>query len=82
MGRRAINWDAGVLYRLSPDASVYVGRQNSIETDIIPAVGPAIFNGSNEPTRTRSAGHAGLHPAGARRSFGLTVAYKSRGLVP
>jgi iron complex outermembrane recepter protein len=58
-GRRAINWDVGVLYRLWPDASVYAGSQNSVETDIIRAVGPAIFNGSNDPTRTRQV-QAGL----------------------
>lgn len=52
-GRRAINWDAGALYRLSPNASVYAGSQYSIETDIIRAVGPAIFEGSSEPTRTQ-----------------------------
>ncbi len=52
-GRRAVNWDAGVLYRLSPSASVYAGSQYSIETDITRAIGSAIFEGAGEPTRTQ-----------------------------
>ena len=52
-GRRAINWDAGVLYRLTPSASVYAGSQYSIETDVTRAIGSAIFDGSGDPTRTQ-----------------------------
>jgi iron complex outermembrane recepter protein len=58
-GRRAINWDAGALYRLLPDASVYAGSQYAVETDILRAVGPAIFDGSGEPSRTQQV-QAGL----------------------
>ena len=49
-GRRAVNWDLGALYRLSSSASVYAGSQYAIESDIIRAVGSAIFQGSGEPT--------------------------------
>ena len=52
-GRRAINWEAGVLYRLSPSASAYAGSQYAVETDIIRVVGPAIFDGAGDPTRTQ-----------------------------
>ncbi len=52
-GRRAVNWDLGALYRLSSSASVYAGSQYAIESDIIRAVGSAIFQGSGEPTRTQ-----------------------------
>ncbi len=52
-GRRAVNWDAGVLYRLSPSASAYAGSQYAVETDIIRAVGSAIFDGAGDPTRTQ-----------------------------
>lgn len=58
-GRRAINWDAGALYRLSPDVSIYAGNQYSIETDIVRAVGPVLFEGAGDPTRTQQA-QAGL----------------------
>jgi len=76
-GRRAINWDAGVLYRLWPDASVYAGGQQSIETDIIRAVGPAIFNGPNDPTRTRQV-QAGLKLDLLDDSLALTLeAYRT-----
>ena len=52
-GRRAVNWDLGVLYRLASNASVYAGSQYAIESDIIRAVGSAIFAGSGDPTRTK-----------------------------
>jgi outer membrane receptor protein involved in Fe transport len=53
VGRSAVNWDLGVLYRLSPNASIYAGSQYAIETDITRAIGSAIFNGAGEPTRTQ-----------------------------
>ncbi|HET7868534.1 MAG TPA: TonB-dependent receptor [Burkholderiaceae bacterium] len=52
-GRRAVNWDLGVLYRLSTSTAVYAGSQYAIESDIIRAVGSAIFEGNGDPTRTQ-----------------------------
>ncbi|HET7865477.1 MAG TPA: TonB-dependent receptor [Burkholderiaceae bacterium] len=51
-GQRAINWDTGALYRLVPDIAVYAGSQYSVETDVLRTLGPAIFDGTGEPTRT------------------------------
>ncbi|HET7867602.1 MAG TPA: TonB-dependent receptor [Burkholderiaceae bacterium] len=49
-----LNWDAGALYRLSSDASVYAGSQYAVETDFIRAlgVGSGSVKGSGDPTRT------------------------------
>jgi outer membrane receptor protein involved in Fe transport len=70
--RRAINWEAGALYRLSADASVYAGSQYSIETDVVRTLGPAIFDGASDPTRTQQF-QAGLKLDLLDNRLGLTL---------
>lgn len=71
-GPRATNWDAGLLYQLTPTASVYAGAQHSVEVDGR-AADFQLFDGTDAPLRKVRQAQAGTKFDLLERRLALTL---------
>jgi outer membrane receptor protein involved in Fe transport len=71
-GPKGTNWDAGLLYQITPTASVYAGTQYSVEIDGR-AVDFPLFDGTEAPLRKLRQTQAGTKLELLERRLALTL---------
>ena len=71
-GPKGTNWDAGLLYHVTPTASVYAGTQSSVEIDGR-AVDFPLFDGTEAPLRKLRQTQAGTKLELLDRRLALTL---------
>ena len=71
-GPKVTNWDAGLLYQITPTASVYAGTQSSAEVDGRSA-DLQLFNGTEAPLRKLRQTQAGTKLELLERRLALTL---------
>jgi len=71
-GPKATNWDAGLLYRITPTASVYAGTQYSVEVDGR-AADLQLYDGTEAPMRKLRQTQVGTKLELLERRLALTL---------